>query len=378
MSLEKMIRETPLWRPCGFPFWSRNITLVCYAEDLPAIGDIVGDAVTRLCKAVLLVDHDTTSPRELRSATDGPGAAIPIDSLRKLPSLINTDIVFFGKAFEYKKLVSGCESIQHFGFHSFFVYMPIPYNYGITTTHIPDYLADNRKNLEFAYALLEDEESKRIFAARIRAIITGNIGYIRLSRFSEYYHPLVRPQAGDIILDGGMSSYIEPQLEFCQTIGDAGHLYGFEPEPNGFNKALAQIQARPDIANFTIVPLGLWEEDTTLQFTVMGPGSHVGLGGEGAVVDCRMTTIDNFVREHKIQHVSLIKLDVEGSELQALRAGIETIMAFKPRLAISLYHLPQDLYELPFFIKTLLPDCKFYLGHHHPSLHETILYVLPE
>ena len=42
--------------------------------------------------------------------------------------------------------------------------------------------------------MLEDEESKKIFASRIRALITGNIGYIKLSRFPEYYHPQVRLQ----------------------------------------------------------------------------------------------------------------------------------------------------------------------------------------
>ncbi len=377
MSLEKMIRETPLWRPCGFPFWSRNITLVCYAEDLPHINDIIGEKIYHICKAIVLINHSNTAPAELIAPNGSSAPPIPIGKIQQLAFHLNTDIVFFSQHYEYGKLVKGCEDIHRLGFHSFFVHMPIPYNIGITTTHLPNYLADNRDKLELVYAMLEDEESKRIFVARIRALITGNIGYIRLSRFPEYYHPQVKPQPGDVILDGGMSAYIGPQLEFCKSIGEAGHLYGFEPDPIGFIKAYDQVQERQDLTNFTVIPFGLWEEKTTLQFTSAGAGSHVSRGQDGVVVDCKMTTIDSFVQENKLQKVDLIKLDVEGSEFQALRAGIKTLATFKPRLAISLYHLPQDLYELPFLIKKILPDCKFYLGHHHASLHETILYVLP-
>lgn len=379
MSLEKMIRETPLWRPSGFPFWSISITIVCFTEDLPHIPTLIGDKLHQRCQAILLVDHNKdTAPAKLPCADEDSQAGIAIGSLGRLAQAVNTDIVFFSQKYDYDKLIRACSALHCAGFPSFFVTMPIPYNLGITTTHLPDYLADNRNSLELVFALLEDEESKKIFAARIRALITGNISYIRLSHYAEYYHPQVRPQTGDIIIDGGMSAYIGPQLAFCRSIGETGHLYGFEPDPIGFIKAYDQVQERQELTNFSVIPFGLWEKKTTLQFTSAGLGSHVSRGADGVVVTCKMTTIDGFVRENGLPRVDFIKLDVEGSEFQALRAAIKTLATFKPRLAISLYHLPKDLYELPLLIKKILPDSKFYLGHHHASLHETILYVLPE
>ena len=378
MSLEKMIRESPIWRPCTFPFWSRHIAIVCYSDDIPFIREIVGDTIFQTCKALFLIDPGRNTLKEICPTAGSPGASIPIAGIAEACSCMNADIVFFSKKFDYGKLVCGCNSILNLGFNAFFVHMPIPYNAGITTTYLPHYLNENREQLELVYAMLEDEESKKIFASRIRALITGNIGYIKLSRFPEYYHPQVRPQEGDIIIDGGLSENIGAEFAFCKTIGGSGRLYGFEPDPIGFIRAYDQVQEKKELDYFSVIPLGLWDKKTTLQFTSAGVGSHVATGPEGVVVDCKMTTIDDFVKENRLSTVNFIKLDVEGSEFQALRAGIKTIVRHRPRMAVSLYHLPQDLYELPLFIKKILPDCKFYLGHHHASLHETILYVKPQ
>ncbi|MEA5089539.1 FkbM family methyltransferase [Solidesulfovibrio sp.] len=377
MSLEKMIREAPIWRPSAFPFWSRHIALACYSDEIPSIREIIGNTIFQTCKIIFLVDSGKNTPTELCPLEGSPSTPIPIADIGDASSCMDSDIVFFSKKFDYGKLVCGCNKLLALGHHSFFVHMPIPYNAGITTTHLPHYLRDNRENLEIVYAMLEDEESKRIFASRIRALITGNIGYIKLSRFPEYYHPQVRPQEGDIIIDGGLSENIGPELSFCMTIGGSGRLYGFEPDPIGFIKAYDQVQKNKELDYFSVIPFGLWDKKTTVQFTSAGVGSHVATGPEGVVVDCKMTTIDDFVKENRLSTVNFIKLDVEGSEFQALRAGIKTIVQHKPRMAVSLYHLPQDLYELPIFIKKILPDCKYFLGHHHASLHETILYVKP-
>ena len=75
---------------------------------------------------------------------------------------------------------------------------------------------------------------------------------------------------------------------------------------------------------------------------------------------------------------SYIKMDVEGSELEALKGSIETIKKYRPKLAISLYHKPEDVIEIPVFLEKLDLGYKYYLRHYQTRMEETVLYSVPE
>ena len=75
--------------------------------------------------------------------------------------------------------------------------------------------------------------------------------------------------------------------------------------------------------------------------------------------------------------VTFIKMDIEGSELKALEGAKGLIKKYKPKLAISVYHKPEDIVELPLYIKTLIPEYKLYLRHYSNFYRETILYAIP-
>ncbi len=377
MSLDAMLRSSPLWRPCAFPPIPASLAITCFTEDVQHIKDILNERKYVSCNCFYLIDNEEYVAEHHSLPFKSTKESIPLKNIDAIGSCLDSDILFFSKHFDYFKLIRGTEKIHAYGFRSFFIFMPLPYNFGITTTHLPLYLHQNRAALEQAFALLEDEESKRVFASRVRALLTGNVGYLRLSPYLEYFHPQVQPTAGDVVLDGGISANIVAQVRFCRSIGQEGRLYGFEPDPIGFVKAHDLMRARGDTGNCTLIPLGLWSRKATLHFALDGQASHVAQGDEDVVVPCEMTTIDDFVAENRLGKVDCIKLDVEGAEAEALRGGLKTIVKFKPKMAISLYHKPEDLYELPILAQAILPDARFYLGHHHAALHETILYVLP-
>ena len=54
-------------------------------------------------------------------------------------------------------------------------------------------------------------------------------------------------------------------------------------------------------------------------------------------------------------------MDIEGSEINALKGGKITINKYKPKLAISAYHKWDDLLKIPLLIHSIRPDYKFYL-----------------
>ena len=73
---------------------------------------------------------------------------------------------------------------------------------------------------------------------------------------------------------------------------------------------------------------------------------------------------------------TFIKLDVEGAEYEALVGAKQTIQKYHPRMAISIYHKPEDIFTLPALVLSYSADYRFYLRHYQLSRYETILYAV--
>jgi hypothetical protein len=69
-------------------------------------------------------------------------------------------------------------------------------------------------------------------------------------------------------------------------------------------------------------------------------------------------------------------MDIEGSEPQALSGAEEIIKKQKPKLAISVYHKLEHLWEIPLYLKHIVPEYKIYLRHHSPLEYETVCYAI--
>ena len=123
-----------------------------------------------------------------------------------------------------------------------------------------------------------------------------------------------------------------------------------------------------------IIPFGLWNERTERKFLgKRGDWSRVQENGTEVVP---VDTIDHVCASNK---VTFIKMDIEGSELEALRGAAEVIRRDKPKLAISIYHRPTDYFEIPFYVKELVPEYRLYIRHHKMVYYDTVLYaVFPE
>jgi hypothetical protein len=88
-----------------------------------------------------------------------------------------------------------------------------------------------------------------------------------------------------------------------------------------------------------------------------------------------VVTLDEYCESNGLERVDFIKMDIEGSELAALDGAARTIARFKPRLAISAYHKPDDLWVLAARIRQLRPDYQLSFGHHSPIQWESVLYA---
>jgi len=74
---------------------------------------------------------------------------------------------------------------------------------------------------------------------------------------------------------------------------------------------------------------------------------------------------------------TLIKMDVEGFELRALKGASNHLRVSLPVLAISLYHHASDLWSIPNFLKRLVPAYNLYLRRYAEDCWELVLYAVP-
>ena len=61
----------------------------------------------------------------------------------------------------------------------------------------------------------------------------------------------------------------------------------------------------------------------------------------------RAVTLDDMIDELKLDRVDFIKMDIEGAERHALAGARRLLSAYKPRLAICIYHAADDPEVVP-------------------------------
>ena len=71
-----------------------------------------------------------------------------------------------------------------------------------------------------------------------------------------------------------------------------------------------------------------------------------------------------------------VKMDIEGGEMAALKGMSRTLEACHPRLAIAVYHKPEDLWNIPHWVAGYYD--RLYFRQHAPNGFETVLYAFPE
>lgn len=155
--------------------------------------------------------------------------------------------------------------------------------------------------------------------------------YERTMYYSGLYNPWLTLifrhllRSGDTVVDGGANiGYFSLLAGMC--VGLKGHVHAFEPIPRSYQALLTNLNlnSAPQIrANLS----ALSSDERELQFYLpadVKTGRPLGRLATAVVhktdehLCARSTTLDAYAAASGLQHVRLIKLDVEGSEVAAL------------------------------------------------------------
>ena len=156
-----------------------------------------------------------------------------------------------------------------------------------------------------------------------------------------YEQRSVSVRENDIVIDVGahLGTFTRIALQH-----GARRVIAIEPDP--VNAACFARTFASEIAEgqVSLVVAAAWHSSGSLTFEI-GSASQTGRVGNSRgdrTVNVRAVTLDEMVEELDLDRVDFIKMDIEGAERHALSGARRLLAAHKPRLAICIYHAPDD------------------------------------
>ncbi len=197
-----------------------------------------------------------------------------------------------------------------------------------------------------------------------------NVGKAMTELFDEQYFdlPYLTHVQDEVFVDAGCFDGLTVNNFIKWSGGQYQEILSFEPDQKCYEKCSELLNS---VDRLRLVDRGLWSSEQTLCFHETG-ASDSAITEEGEV-QIHTARLDDCIGNRKI---SFIKMDIEGAEKEAILGARHTIESYKPKLAISIYHKPEDIWELPELLLDICPEYRFYLRHYSLRDAETVLYAL--
>lgn len=237
-----------------------------------------------------------------------------------------------------------------------------------------EYLVENFDTLREMYYEFSDEKSRETFIAFVKGRISAEQDYFINAMVPDQYFPpdIIRLNTDEVIVEAGSNDGRTLQEMIDITNGKFKRIYCFEPDKiciEMLEKIITKSQ-KP----ITLIRKGVGVTQSEVKFktdSIMG-GSRVVID-EDYDYKIDITAIDDEIDER----VTMIKMDIEGLEFDALRGAERILRENMPKLAICVYHEREDIIRIWQYLKKVYPKYKFYLRHHNWGATETVLYAVP-
>ena len=148
------------------------------------------------------------------------------------------------------------------------------------------------------------------------------------------------------------------------------YIYAFEPMKKDYNDGLIAIKNN-NIDRINYENFGLWNKKDVLKFSSKNFSFLEGDRTEEINVD----TIDNCLNGKK---ATIIKMDIEGSESNAIEGASNTIKDNTPVLMICVYHKDNDSINLANQVLNINPNYNIFVRHYTFSIFETVMFFVPK
>jgi hypothetical protein len=111
----------------------------------------------------------------------------------------------------------------------------------------------------------------------------------------------------------------------------------------------------------------------TVRFHADGTPESAVSGGEG--MDVEAVALDEFLHDWGPTY---IKMDIEGSEPEALIGAQDLIRCNRPALAICVYHKSEHLWHIPLLLRSFSKEYRLFLRPHDYEGWDLVCYGIPQ
>lgn len=240
---------------------------------------------------------------------------------------------------------------------------------------LPHKIFKNAQSVRDAQAIWADEESRAEFVEQIRWRTTLSPEILRPhppAAETYFANDLFSFQDHEVFVDCGAFDGDSIRAFIARVHGHFEKIIGLEPDPlnrERFEKFRASLPSE-QASRIELLPYAVGDKREKLIFDVTGTAASV-LGAGKNEVEC--VPLDEVITPAP----TFIKMDIEGAEPMALRGASSLLRAHRPILAICLYHSVEHLWEIPLWLKQLVPDYDLFLRRYADECWEMICYAVP-
>jgi FkbM family methyltransferase len=249
---------------------------------------------------------------------------------------------------------------------------------------LPVFLLNNlpSKVYEAKDAVLEaenlwaDDDSLQIYRANIHWRAFGDPGHLPPRPSENTYFPadIFNVSPNECILDCGAYDGDTVKLVLRRYGSQFAAIYAIEGDVVAFEELRAYAATLPLEIRGKIHPIhcAVGGTRTVVQFTSDGTTGLTRNDNHDLDVQCY--PLDDI---SIAQPATLIKMDIEGDEYDALLGAHNMIARDKPLLAICVYHTQEDIWRIPLLIHSMLPEHSLFLRAYEGDGFQTVVYAVP-
>ncbi len=256
-------------------------------------------------------------------------------------------------------------------------FLALPYRYSFLTGEIDiasnnyslikqyvEMLSSNVENYKWLYENLSDNKSKIVLNNIVYYWLNLNIN--ALQQISEDFYmdyfdmDIVSCKQDDVFVDLGAYTG-DTVRDFVAAYGRYKRIYAYELTPGTYDTLVNNTAVFRDV-KCVQKAVGGKNEIKYVDDRKDCAGNKIVESGNTAI---EVVCLDDDIKEP----ITIIKMDIEGAEKDAILGSKNHIINEKPKMLVSAYHLPADIFEIPMMIDKIRQDYKFYLRYNgHKSL----------
>jgi FkbM family methyltransferase len=244
---------------------------------------------------------------------------------------------------------------------------------------LPYRILEQAGEIPSGFELLADDVSRNEFLTQLRwrCLMDYDCLPAHEPPADMYFSPdIVQLTNEEVLIDCGAFDGDSVKLFLDRVNSRFRRILAMEPDPTNQKALAAYVASLPaeTSAKIEVFPYALGKESRTVWFRADGTvSSKITDNKDGVEVQVRR--LDDLLEGSECP--TIIKMDIEGAEVDAIPGAAKTIARCRPILAVCAYHRCEHLWQIPKLLQAANPGYRIFLRRYAEECWETVYYAIP-